>query len=215
MERKFVIGDIHGCYHKLLEVMGQIPFDPERDQLIFLGDYIDRGEHSRQVLDYLIELKDKHPQTVFLLGNHEQMLMDFLEGGDIKPFLMNGGHKTLESYQIRKEVFDYRTPKTCFPTAHLGFFNSLAYTFEFQDFFFVHAGLRGGIPIKDQDLNDLLWIREDFYFSNFDFGKTVIFGHTPFPEPFIYNKRIGIDTGAVYGNKLTALQLPDMKFYSV
>jgi serine/threonine protein phosphatase 1 len=215
MGRIFAIGDIHGCYNKMRKIMEQIPFESERDQLVFLGDYIDRGVHSRQVLDYLVELKNKLPQTVFLLGNHEQMLLDFLEGGDIKPFLMNGGQKTLESYQVHRESIGYRDPKTFFPSAHRDFFYSLTHTYEDQDFFFVHAGLRGGIPIKEQDLNDLLWIREDFYFSNFDFGKTIIFGHTPFPEPFIYNKRIGIDTGAVYGNKLTALELPAMKFYAV
>jgi serine/threonine protein phosphatase 1 len=215
MRRIFAIGDIHGCYNKMLTIMEQIPFEAERDQLVFLGDYIDRGVHSRQVLDYLVQLKKKLPQTVFLLGNHEQMLLDFLGGEDMKPFLMNGGQKTLDSYQVNKEALGHRDPRTFFPSEHLGFFNSLSHTFEDQDYFFVHAGLRGGIPIKEQDLTDLLWIREDFYFSNFDFGKTIVFGHTPFPEPFIYNKRIGIDTGAVYGNKLTALELPAMKFYSV
>ena len=215
MERIFAIGDIHGCYDKMINIMETIPFQAERDRLVFLGDYVDRGDHSRQVVDYLVELKKKAPQTIFLLGNHEQMLLDFLDGEDMRPYLMNGGQKTLESYKVHKDSLSHRDPKTFFPADHLNFFYSLSDTFEAEDFFFVHAGLRSGIPIKEQDRTDLLWIREEFYFSNFDFGKTVVFGHTPFPEPFVYNKRIGIDTGAVYGNKLTALELPAMKFYSL
>jgi serine/threonine protein phosphatase 1 len=95
------------------------------------------------------------------------------------------------------------------------FFESLLPYYEKGDYIFVHAGLREGIPLDRQDLFDLLWIREEFYFSTFNFEKTVIFGHTPFQKPFIYKKKIGIDTGAVYGNKLTCLELPAMKFISV
>jgi serine/threonine protein phosphatase 1 len=68
--------------------------------------------------------------------------------------------------------------------------------------------------LEKQDLFDLIWIREEFFYSKFDFGKSIIFGHTPFPQPFILNRRIGIDTGAVYGNKLTCLELPELRFYS-
>ena len=211
----FAVGDIHGCYAMLLELMERLPYHDASDRMIFMGDYIDRGEHSREVVDYLVAFKKKHPQTVFLLGNHEQMLLDYLDGSDIRPYLVNGGQKTLNSYTGNQGTLNHRNPQAYFPQAHLEFFYSLVPTFEENDYFFVHAGLRAGIPIREQSLSDLLWIREEFYFSKFDFEKTIIFGHTPFPEPFIYNKRIGIDTGAVYGNKLTALELPDQQFYSV
>jgi serine/threonine protein phosphatase 1 len=216
MERIFAVGDIHGCFSKLVDLMERIKIHREKDILVFLGDYIDRGDQSREVVEYLVRLKKERPNTVFLLGNHEQMLLEYLNGEMVKPYLINGGQKTLNSYRgPRGGKARQEDPKALFPMEHLEFFHSLIPLFEFQDYIFVHAGLRNGIPIESQELSDLLWIREDFYFSKYNFGKTVVFGHTPFPEPFVFNKRIGIDTGAVYGNKLTAVELGARKFYSV
>jgi serine/threonine protein phosphatase 1 len=214
-ERILVIGDIHGCFLKLAKLMEKVKLNPEIDKLIFLGDYVDRGDQSKEVVDYLVQLKRRQPSTVFLLGNHEQMLKEFLDGQNINPFLVNGGKKTLDSYFGDNRLYSSQDPKTIFPPDHVEFFDSLAPYFETEKYIFVHAGLREGIPLRSQDPFDLLWIREDFYFSKFDFGKTVIFGHTPFQKPFVYNNKIGIDTGAAYGNKLTCLELPDLKFISV
>jgi serine/threonine protein phosphatase 1 len=215
MERIFAIGDIHGCLDKLTSLMEKVQIDPERDLLLFIGDYIDRGDQSKQVVDYLVNLKNSMKSTVFLLGNHEHMFMDYYNGGSIQPFLYNGGQKTLDSYFGTNQLKSHKDPKIVFPPEHIGFFNSLLPYYVTEEHIFVHAGLRSGIPLEKQDLFDLIWIREEFFYSKFDFGKTVVFGHTPFPQPFILNQKIGIDTGAVYGNKLTCLELPEMRFYSV
>lgn len=215
MGKILAIGDIHGCYPKLLRLMDRLTGDPEEDLLIFVGDYIDRGEESRQVVEYLLGLKKEWKKTVFLLGNHERMLLDFLDGGSIQPFLLNGGKKTLDSYFGTSLQTQRENPRTIFPPEHVAFFRSLLPYYEHEAYLFVHAGLREGIPLAEQNLFDLLWIREDFYFSPYDFERTIVFGHTPFQKPFVYKKRIGIDTGAVYGNKLTCLELPEMKFISV
>jgi serine/threonine protein phosphatase 1 len=214
-ERIFAVGDIHGCYLKLDRLMDKIKLNSEKDVMVFLGDYIDRGDQSKEVVEYLVRLKRQQPSTVFLLGNHEQMLLEFIGGENINQFLVNGGKKTLDSYLGDNRLYSSQDPRTLFPPEHLEFFKSLSPHYETEDHIFVHAGLREGISLENQDIFDLLWIREDFYFSKFDFGKTVIFGHTPFQKPFIYKNKIGIDTGAAYGNKLTCLELPELKFVSV
>jgi serine/threonine protein phosphatase 1 len=215
MERILAVGDIHGSYGKLVSLMKKIKIRPEHDRLVFIGDYIDRGERSKEVIDYLIELKKEMPSTVFLLGNHEHMLLEYLSGKNINPFLFNGGQKTLNSYLGEGRLQYLQDPKKVFPADHLDFYRSCQPYFESDDYIFVHAGLRRGIALERQDLFDLLWIREEFYYSKTNFGKTVIFGHTPFPEPFVFHNKVGIDTGAVYGNKLTCVELPAMTFYSV
>jgi diadenosine tetraphosphatase ApaH/serine/threonine PP2A family protein phosphatase len=215
MARMLAIGDIHGCYPKLIRLIKKIKVDPIEDILIFLGDYIDRGDQSKEVVDFLISLKQRMPQSVFLMGNHEQMLLEYLSGENENPYLINGGKKTLFSYFGTDRPGSSSEIQSMFPSEHLEFFYSLSPYWEIENFLFVHAGLRDGVPLEFQELSDLLWIREDFYFSRFDFGKTVVFGHTPFPNPFRFNRRLGIDTGAVYGNKLTCVELPAEKFYSV
>lgn len=216
MERILAIGDIHGCYAKLVRLMEKVKLDPEKDRLVFMGDYIDRGDQSREVVEYLIELKKQLPASVFLLGNHEHMLLEYLAGTNSNPpFLYNGGQKTLEGYFGTDALFSLQDPQMVFPLEHLEFFNSLKPYYEVNDYIFVHAGLRDGLPLEQQDLLDLLWIREEFHYSRYNFGKTVIFGHTPFPRPFIFKGKIGIDTGAGYGHKLTCVELPAVRFYTV
>ncbi len=211
MKRIFAIGDIHGCYDKLSELVQLIPFDPSNDTLVFIGDYIDRGPGSFEVVAYLVELKTRLPGTVFLKGNHEEMLADYLSGNDRMTYLYNGGQQTLESYLQKSGA---RTPSPI-PPEHMQFFDSLVLNHQTEDFFFVHAGLRQGVPFDQQKPQDMLWIREKFIHSRHEFGKRVVFGHTPFEQPLVEPNKIGIDTGAVYGNKLTCVQLPELVFYQV
>jgi serine/threonine protein phosphatase 1 len=209
VERIFAIGDIHGCYDPLVRLLGRIPIDWTRDRLVFMGDYIDRGPQSFEVIEHLIELQKRHPETVFLKGNHEQMLADYLSGKDRMTYLYNGGQQTLDSY-LRNSSAPGRYP---IPEAHLRFFESLQLMFETENYIFVHAGLRKGQPLENQRPEDLLWIRENFVDTRHSFGKRVVFGHTPFDEPRVEPNKIGIDTGAVYGNKLTCVQLPEEEFF--
>jgi serine/threonine protein phosphatase 1 len=141
------------------------------------------------------------------MGNHEDIFLTFLEGKDITTFFANGGEPTLESYLTNGEIF--------IPPDHITFFKSLRTWIELDDYYVVHAGLRPGVEIEGQTQEDLIWIRDAFIFSDYDFGKKVIFGHTPFIKPLVTDNKIGLDTGAVYGNRLTCLELPSMIFHSV
>jgi serine/threonine protein phosphatase 1 len=211
MQKIFVIGDIHGCFGQLCALMDKIPINFSRDQLIFIGDYIDRGSDSIEVVDYLIDLKKQLPGTIFLKGNHEDMLENYLDGSDRFTYLLNGGQRTLDAYLNHpNNPGGYPVP-----SAHLQFFNSLHLYYQTDDYIFVHAGLRKKVPLESQKKMDVLWIRDEFIYSDFDFGKRVIFGHTPFKEPLMQTNKIGIDTGAVYGNRLTCVQLPEIDFFSV
>ena len=210
MQKIFVVGDIHGCLEKLVTLMDKIPIDYNQDQLIFIGDYIDRGPSSFEVVRYLIELKNLKPDTIFIKGNHEDMLQNYLDGSDRFTYQLNGGQQTLDEYLSRSDSKDAFP----IPADHLEFFNSLQLYYQTDDYIFVHAGLREKVPLESQDKMDLLWIRDEFLQSEFDFGKRVIFGHTPFKAPLQQANKIGIDTGAVYGNLLTCVQLPEVEFFS-
>ena len=222
-ERILVIGDIHGCLDKLELLWERIDPRPGLDQLIFLGDYIDRGDDSSGVLDYLLELKEIYTDTVFLMGNHEKMFKDFLAGVDRALFIYNGGESTLKSYLVRMEdywegrqgVLDEEALNQLVPEQHRDFLEELKPYYETDGYIMVHAGLKHGVPLENQSLDDLVWIREEFIYSEEDFGKRVIFGHTPFVRPLVLPNKIGIDTGAAYGNSLTCVILPDLKFISV
>ena len=222
-DRIFVIGDIHGCLDKLELLWDRIDPRPGVDQLVFLGDYIDRGEDSSGVLDYLLRVKKAYADTIFLMGNHEKMFMDFLSGVDRALFIYNGGESTLRSYLVRMEnygsggegVLDEEALNRLVPEHHRDFLQELHPYYETTDYIMVHAGLRHGVPLENQTSEDLVWIREEFIYAEEDFGKRVIFGHTPFVKPLVLPNKIGIDTGAVYGNQLTCVILPDLEFVSV
>ena len=209
MKKIFAIGDIHGCVKKLRRLLEIPAIDFGHDTLVFMGDYVDRGPYSFEVVAYLLELKERSPNTVFLKGNHEAMLLDYLAGTDELTYLANGGRHTLDSYLNHAQPQDSET----IPASHLEFFNNLRLYYETEDYIFVHAGLRNKVPLEKQSPADLLWIRRKFIRSNYDFGKRVIFGHTPFKAPLVQSNKIGIDTGAVYRNKLTCLELPQINFY--
>lgn len=204
--RLLAVGDIHGQAELLAKLFKQVDPQPE-DVVVFLGDYIDRGPDSPGVIDQLLELQDRFPQTVFLKGNHEAMLLDYLAGRETLLYLLNGGATTLAGYQ--------RDNRIHIPPRHLEFFHSLRLWYETDAFIFVHAGLRPGLSPEQQNHQDLLWIREDFLESDFDWGKTVVFGHTPLKSPAFSEHRIGLDTGAGHGRALTCCEVRNRICWSV
>ncbi|MCL6622306.1 MAG: serine/threonine protein phosphatase [Syntrophobacterales bacterium] len=208
----YVVGDIHGCLGHLERLLEEVNPDLSRDRLVFVGDYIDRGLCSRGVVEYLVRLKARHPgdRIICLKGNHEAMFLDFLTGKDRELFLFNGGRSTLreywgENWQNLKELR--------LPPEHEIFFRELLPYYETPEYFFVHAGVKPGVPLDQQSEEDLLWIRGEFIMSFEDFGKKIVFGHTPFRAPLIMPNKLGIDTGAVYGNFLTCVKLPEEEFF--
>lgn len=208
--RTFAIGDIHGCLDKLEDLLDKIQPAPE-DTLVFLGDYIDRGEAPKAVVDRLIAVAAATP-CIFLRGNHEDLFLTYLEWGHNRElFLANGGDTTIQSYARRDA-----SPETIarsLPQAHREFFEHLKWYFEDTQYIYVHAGLRPGIPLAEQDRADLIWVRDEFIAPPTRLTKKVVFGHTPFRQPFVRPDKIGIDTGAVYGGCLTALELPAERFW--
>lgn len=210
----FAIGDIHGCHAKLRDLLDRLPYTPGRDHLVFLGDYVNRGPDSAGVLDLLCDLRQRDPGLVALLGNHEYLLMEYHRSGDtaLLPYLRAMGlDATVASYGSTGSV-NLRS-LGFLPREHLLFLQSLLPYWETEDYIFVHAGLEPDIPLADNDPSSLCEVRDIFLSSAHDFGRKVIFGHTPFELPLVTPTKIGIDTGAAYGNLLTAIELPGENFY--
>ena len=208
----YAVGDIHGCLDRLEMLLDEVQPDLEKDVLLFVGDYIDRGPDSRGVVDYVLGLQQKYPRehVVCLKGNHEAMLLDFLQGREREKFLFNGGLGTLREYW--GDNWD-NLKELILPPEHARFYQELRAYYETPDYIFVHGGLKPGVPLPEQQEVDLLWIRGEFITSVEDFGRLVVFGHTPFKRPLVMPNKIGIDTGAVYGNYLTCLKLPQKEFF--
>ena len=197
-QKTYVIGDIHGCLDQLKALMAKLSLR-KTDELLFIGDYIDRGPDSKGVVEYVLELRKQRPGKVTcLMGNHEWMLINYLDGIDPEVWLANGGQATLESYGGAENI----------PQEHLDFFYGLAPFRQTDDFLFVHAGIRPGVPFEEQRTEDMLWIRREFYQHPGRFSPTIVFGHTPLRDVYNQDDRIGIDTGCVFGGKLTCLVLP-------
>jgi serine/threonine protein phosphatase 1 len=208
--RKFAIGDIHGCLDKLEDLLAKIAPRPD-DVLIFLGDYIDRGENTKEVIETLIKLSS-HCKCIFLRGNHEDMFIEYMEFGTNRGiFLSNGGDMTILSYTGERTTTG-KVLSGVLPHDHRAFITTLEWLYEDDGYIYVHAGIRAGIPLVFQDKMDLIWIRQEFYKASTGLDKKIIFGHSPFIEPFIRYDKIGIDTGAVYGRYLTAIELPSERF---
>jgi len=213
MNRTLVIGDIHGCSEALSQLMEKIKPLTKNDTLIFMGDYIDRGPDSKGVIDIVLQLRREHNRVITLMGNHEFMLLGAMKGYGQNEFLSMGGDATLKSYGIPPEAINDMA--AVLPRDHLVFLQDLLPYWEDESYIYVHAGLQPGVHLTQQSPDWLFWSRDEFIDSNFDYGKKVIYGHTPFNRPKLDKNKIGIDTGAVYGNTLTCLILPDERFVAV
>jgi len=178
-EKTFIIGDVHGCLDMLKRLFDKIPWRPGQDALIFIGDCIDRGSNSKGVIDYILDLIRDYPQVSCLLGNHEAMLLNYLSGKEQNLYLANRGLTTLKNYLAEKP--EEEGPLV--PPDHISFYRSLKPFMELRDYYLVHAGFRPGVDIARQTQEDMIWIREPFLSSGYDFGKKVVFGHTPFLGP--------------------------------
>jgi serine/threonine protein phosphatase 1 len=218
--RIYAFGDIHGRSDLLKEMFTVIDADIAKNPVsrpieVFLGDYVDRGPDSAHTLDLLLE-RSLYSETVFLKGNHEAFFLEVLhDPTKLEDWRQFGGLQTLMSYGIQPtfnpdtaEQSDLiRALNEVMPSDHLKFLQSLQPSFVCGDFFFVHAGVRPGIPLKEHQENDLLWIRNEFLDSNENFGKYIVHGHTPVREPDIRPNRINIDTGAYATGNLTLLRI--------
>ena len=220
--RLYVVGDIHGRDDLLADLMGDIARDgraygDKRKILIFLGDYIDRGLQSRQVLDRLTGPMPEGFEVVFLKGNHELAMQQFMQDPQFgRTWKYYGGLETLHSYGIAElalsdDPTDFERARdhliAVLPAAHRQFLDALVLSAEFGEYFFAHAGVRPGISLKRQIEDDLLWIRDDFLESRVSHGKVVVHGHTPSERAVFLSNRIGIDTGAYMTGVLTCLIL--------
>ncbi len=219
--RAYAIGDVHGRLDLLERLIGAIHDDLRRHAarktlLVLVGDLIDRGPQSAQVIEYLRTYRRSGVKTVFLLGNHEEVLLRIL-GGDaalIAKWCSFGGAECLASYGVdarqlssSSEAEALEIVRGAIPKAHVEFLETFTDSCRFGDFLFVHAGIRPGIEIDQQRQSDLRWIREPFLLDDTDHGFVVVHGHTIRPEVERLPNRIGIDTGAYRTGVLTAVAI--------
>jgi serine/threonine protein phosphatase 1 len=219
--RAYVVGDIHGRLDLLEDLLAKIHAElqhrpAEKTLLVFVGDLIDRGPASAHVLERLRTYKRTGIKTVFLLGNHEEVLLRILAGdaGLITKWRWFGGSECLQSYGIEPGRFAHLTDEEslaivrgAIPREHVEFLESFVDSCRFGDYVFVHAGIRPGVELEQQSQNDLRWIREPFLLDDRDHGFVVVHGHTISEEVELLPNRIGIDTGAYRSGILTALAI--------
>ena len=222
--RVYAVGDVHGRIDLLRRLNACIRADADAAPagsrvVVYLGDYVDRGARSRGVLDCLIEEPLPGFETVHLLGNHEAFLLEFLDDparGDL--WVCNGGDATLRDYGVDPEDPEVRAGGwkgvrdrflCALPERHLDFLRGLPLARVEGDYVFVHAGIRPGVPLEEQEPSDLLWIREGFLDCEDDLGKVVVHGHTPSRDVQVRPNRIGIDTRAWTSDILTCVVLHD------
>lgn len=210
------IGDIHGCAKSLDALLDKLGPTTD-DHLVFVGDYIDRGPDSKGVIDQLLDLREDIDCT-FLRGNHESLMLGYLDSGAFNLWRVNGGISTLQSY-VESGESDIDIPEP-----HATFVRETKLYHETDDYFFVHAGLKADLSIEDNleadDEQVFLWERDHLGAPSYAWEKPVVCGHTPHPEPVNEEKLLMIDTGCVYHMQpgmgtLTAVRLPEREFVSV
>ena len=223
----YVVGDVHGRVDLLLGLLRKIAFDAARNEtdtrreLIFLGDYVDRGPDSRGVIDLILSTEAERDfwQVTALKGNHEAALLQFLDDPNFWPMWSEfGARETLLSYGVSPPVrgsdeTDWlrasRQLNEALPDDHRAFLQGLELVADRGDYLCVHAGVRPGVPLDQQGEEDLLWIRDDFLRSEKRLSKVIVHGHTPSEEAYVGAHRIGVDTGAYATSVLTAIKLKD------
>ena len=216
--RLYAIGDVHGRADLLAIMHGQIAQEIARDgvanwRIVHLGDYVDRGPQSRQVLELLVAACGRDARNIALMGNHDEGFLDFLaDPMNARLFIDYGGFDTAASYGVvlRTESPDalYKSHAelmAAMPQAHLIFVRDLKRSVAFGDFYFCHAGVRPGVPLGDQNPHDLIWIRREFLNHDGLFEKVVVHGHTPHDAPQVLANRVNVDTMAFSSGRLTAL----------
>ena len=234
MKRILAISDIHGEIDMFERLLDQVGYHPDADQLILIGDYIDRGPDSKAVVDKVIALHEKG--AIVLLGNHEDMMIKAFTTGEERPWRnwveRNGGDATLRSYGFTEKQFivpadiPFETPSLTSPLLdlHMAFIQSMPRYIEMEEYIFVHAGINPDCTVKETDPHELVWIRNVFH-DGYCGEKAVVFGHTPTKylhknqeDHSIYfgeNHIIGIDGGAVFGGQLNCLEIPGRICHSV
>ena len=225
--RIYAISDIHGCAHLLEPMLRVIDADMTHSRPchaieVFMGDYIDRGPDTRSTLEVLIE-RSRRGNAVFLKGNHEALLMKVFEDPLLfENWITVGGAQTLMSYGLTPPDLKRKDPESILrdliremPTEHLEFLDNLRLSFSCGDFFFVHAGVRPGVPLTEQNAHDLLWIREEFLRSEAQFGKYIVHGHTPVRSAEFLANRANIDTGAYATGNLTLMSIQGSRMLAV
>ena len=212
---------MHGCYRELASLERKIIADaavlPGRKLIIMLGDYIDRGPDSAKVLDHLIMLPPAGFERICLIGNHEAQTLDYLDGKlSLGRWLATGARSTLFSYGIDTEHLSelYGSGsrlddhiRATIPHEHIEFMRALPILVYSDRFVFVHAGIRPGVPLLEQQDDDLLYIREEFFEASRRLDRWVVHGHTPTDIPRIDGRRLDIDTGAFKTGRLTAVRI--------
>jgi serine/threonine protein phosphatase 1 len=220
-QRVYAIGDVHGRFDLLQDLIGRIEKDnaarsPTDVYVVMLGDLIDRGPQSREIIDYFLKGPPAFAQWHYIMGNHEEMLLKLIDKPDsslMPQFLRFGGRETFESYGAPQRVLDtpdLYTPDTLpayVPEPHRSFIRRMEDGILVGDYFFTHAGIRPGVALDAQEAQDLRWIRKGFLDSEADHGMVVVHGHTVLEEVEVRPNRIGIDTGAYASGRLTALGL--------
>ncbi len=226
----FAVGDIHGC-KELLNVIHNKIIEVSKNKegeklLIYLGDYIDREPDIKGTIQTLIDFQPENFTKVFLLGNHEQMLLDFMAGkrNSLYIWLGNGGLETLESYgidmnsyidhsmELKDEELIRKKFTRLLPFSHKNFFNQLILNYEWGNYFFVHAGINPDLPIEKQEKETMLWTREKNFFNpKMTCSKIIVHGHTPVEKIEKYPFRINLDTGSFYSGKLSCLKIENGK----
>ncbi len=221
--RIYVVGDIHGRadllkhLHKLILKDSAKVTSDVRKVIVFLGDYIDRGLQSKEVIDFLLDNPLKGFEAVFLKGNHEEQFLNFLNDVNLgSQWLRIGGNAMVHSYGIHIQEslpLEDRLPRLqrelndTFPKRHLDFLSRLELNKEIGDYYFVHAGINPYEPLIKQTPEDMLWIRDEFLDAEANYGVIIVHGHSVTDAPDIQDNRIGIDTGAFASNILTCLVL--------
>jgi serine/threonine protein phosphatase 1 len=215
-DRIYAIGDVHGCLDRLIALHDAIADDLKnrpvpKATLVHLGDYIDRGPDSAGVIAWVSSTASPPgiTETVNLVGNHEDMFLAALDSRSreaVTVWYMNGGGASLASWGIGPNVGPPEWPARI-PPEHIQFVRGLSLTYRAGRYLFVHAGVRPGVALNAQQREDLLWMRWPFLLSAEDFGAVIVHGHTPSAQPEVRGNRIGIDTGAVLGGKLTCAVL--------